>query len=67
MSAARQILRTKAGAVLVKVTLPAGALPAAVAYTVSSKRTPEVASFDILDAAEAYFAAEVARCEKPTA
>ncbi|PTT78952.1 hypothetical protein DBR42_22440 [Pelomonas sp. HMWF004] len=55
------MIRADAGVVLTKVTLWGNNAPVNVAYTVTSKRTPEVPNFDVLVSAETYFEDEVAR------
>jgi hypothetical protein len=64
MTSDMRVLRTQAGVTLTEVTLRGAAGPAARAYTVKSKRTPEVPNFETLAAAETYFSAEVERCSK---
>jgi hypothetical protein len=66
MASIRKVLQTRSGVTLTEITLTnGGALPVAVAYTVSSERTREVRTSHTLAAAERHFAEEVARCQAP--
>jgi hypothetical protein len=62
MATEKRILKTEAGVLLKEVRLRGDAGLAAVAYTVSSQRTPEVHSFASASEAGASFDAEVALC-----
>jgi len=62
----KQILRQESGVVLIETSFragPNGGLDS-VAYSVSSKRTPRVLSFDNLTAAVAYFEAELTHYDR---
>lgn len=56
----KRTIRSEAGVVVIEVRHSGAS--GVVAYTVSSKRTPECPSFDNERAEKAYFDAEVARC-----
>ncbi len=62
MASVKRILKAKSGVTLTEVALRSGAGIAAIAYTVKSKRTPEVPNFSSLHTAELAFNDEVARC-----
>jgi hypothetical protein len=62
MATESRVLKAKVGVTLTEHRL---AGTAAVAYTVKSRRTPEVPNFDSLTAAEQYFVQEVERCSTP--
>ena len=61
MSTDKEILRSKQGVTLTKVTLRSGAMPVDVAYVVSSKRTSEAPNFHDEVSAVRHFEAEVER------
>jgi hypothetical protein len=62
MATGKLILGADAGAVLTEVSLHDGGGVVDITYTVSSKRTPAVQSFDSAAEARAAFDAEVALC-----
>jgi len=64
MASKTKILRQQDGVILKEVTLPGDVGPVAVAYSVSSRRTPEVWNSGNLTEATRLFDAELARCSK---
>ncbi len=63
----KQILRQESGVVLIEISFragPNGGLDS-VTYSVSSKRTPKILTFDNLTAAVAYFEAELTHYDRP--
>ena len=63
MSSETRVLQADAGVLLKEVHLRGDGGHVAVAYSVSSKRTPEVWNCDSLPQAKAAFDAEVALCK----
>ncbi len=63
----KRILRQESGVVLIEIAFragPSGGLDS-VTYSVSSKRTPKILSFDSVTEAVAYFESELARYDRP--
>jgi len=62
MSSQHEVLKFAQGVTLKKVTLPGPSGPLAVAYSISSRRTPEVWQTGDRAEAERLFQEELARC-----
>jgi hypothetical protein len=62
MASQKTILLADRGVTLTEVALRSGGAVVAIAYTVKSRRTPEVPNFTDRGEAEVAFHAEVARC-----
>ncbi len=61
MSSKKEIVDSRAGVTLTKTVISDAAAQATETYTVSSKWTPEIKTFDALADADACFRAEIAR------
>jgi len=64
MATDKEVLRSKQGVMLTKVTLRSGSIPVDVAYVVANKRTKEAPNFHDEISAVRHFEAEVERAQQ---
>ena len=63
----KKIVRQENGVVLIETAFRGGfAAPSNLTYSVSSKSSPRILTFDSLELATEYFEEELTRCERPT-